>query len=245
MYNNKTQSYIGADVKTAADWRQFISGGRNKTSRTAANNTVVRLTDGGVAIKLHDTDIVTINDNGRIGLNSGGWLSVTTKERIKRYTPARISQKNGIWYMGDGSIFYDGMIIGLDGLPVKPKSPGKTAAYERKLKAIKKDAREYAKGFVEALKAGNIDNPNGGDCWHCALRDDNGTALGDRTGGGDHLRQHIRDKYYVPSLLINAGRAAGYRDEQIGLMGIGGRRLFIDPERNIYKYITKQLQKEL
>ena len=25
----------------------------------------------------------------------------------------------------------------------------------------------------------------------------------------------------------------------------GGRRLFIDPERNIYKYVVKQLQREL
>jgi hypothetical protein len=195
--------------------------------------------EGMIAIKLHDTDIVTVFNDGRMILNSGGWLSVTTKERINRYTNAGISQRGGIWYMKDGSLFYDGMTIKADGTPLKPRA---TAAYEKKLKAIKKQAREYARGYVEALKAGLIDFPNGGDCWACLMKGPKGQET---FPGSNHIQEHMKDKYYVPSLLVNAGRAAGYRDEQIGLMGIGGQSLFIDPENNIYKYIVKQLQKEL
>ena len=115
MFNNQLQANYNGEIKTADQWREFIAGGRSKVDRKAANNTTVRLIDGGVAIRLHSTDIVTIHDDGSMILNSGGWLSVTTKERINRYTPARITQRAGVWYMADGSLFYDGMIIEADG----------------------------------------------------------------------------------------------------------------------------------
>lgn len=236
-YNNQLTGYA-QHSKTANYWREYIAKGRSKIERKIENNTYVRTIENGVAIKLHTTDVVTILENGHQILNSGGWLSVTTKDRINSYSNAGISQRKGVWYMGDGSLFYDGMTIDSDGKPTKPKQP---TDYETKLKAIKKQAKQYAHDFVEALKSGTIDYPSGGDCWACSMRDTNGHTV----MGTDHLKQHIEDKYYVPSLLVNAGRDAGYQDFQIGLMGIGGRKLFIDPERNIYKYVVKQLQKEL
>jgi hypothetical protein len=227
--------HIYHEQKTHAAWLGFIAGGRNKVSRTVANNTTARvMSEGMVAIKLHDTDIVTVFNDGRMILNSGGWLSSTTKERINRYSNAGISQKNSIWYMRDGSLFYDGMVIDVDGTPQKPQMPAK---YEAKLKLIKRDAKVYAKAFVAELQAGNVPMPSGEDCWYCAMFDRD--AVG---GNVEHIREHLREKYYVPSLLVNAGRAAGYRDDQIGMMGIGGRRLFIDPERNIYKFVVRKLQ---
>jgi len=131
-YNNQLTGYAQA-VRSANDWREFIKGGRSKIERKVDNNTYVRLTDNGVAIKLHATDVVTILENGHQILNSGGWQTVTTKDRINSYSSAGISQRNGIWYMNDSSLFYDGMVINADGTPVKPK---KTDAYERKLKVI-------------------------------------------------------------------------------------------------------------
>jgi hypothetical protein len=237
MYNNHTQGSYKKDIMTFSDWSSFIKSGRNKTVRTCANNTQVRLLDdGGIAIKLHHTDIVTITKDNTYILNSGGWQTVTTKERINRYSPAGISQRAGIWYMSDGSLFYDGMEVNSQGLPLKPKATGK---YESEIKTIKKQAREYAKGYVEALQAGLVGMPSGGDCWYCLMFDKDGSAP------AGHIRTHIDDKYYVPSLLVNAGRSAGYRDDQIGLMGIGGQRVYINPENNIYKYIVKRLQAEL
>lgn len=209
----------------------YIQAGRSKTSRPVANNTHARiLEDSRVAVKLHETDVVIISGAGYWELNSGGWLTLTTKDRINKYSPAGITQRNGIWYMRDGSLFYDGIVIDADGIPLKPRKP---EAYEKKLATIKKQARAYAKGFVKALEAGLVDYPGAGDCWGC---------LSGGVIAKDHIAQHIKENYFVPTLLVNAGRAAGYRDEQIGLMGIGGRRIFIDPENVLYKYIVKQLQ---
>lgn len=240
-YNNSTMASYQNSLQTLEGLRDFVAAGRNKTSRTLANNTTARiLNDAMVAIKLHQTDILIFTPN-TVTLNSGGWLSVTTKERINRYTNAGISQKNGVWYMSDGSLFYDGMVVKNDGTPVAPR---KTDKYEKQLKAIKRDVKAYAKKYVEALKAGLIDMPSGGDCWACAMR-----PVGDQSGatvmGASHLRDHMAENYFVPSLLVNAGRAAGYQDFQIGMMGIGGHKLFIDPERNIYRYMVKQLQQEI
>lgn len=240
MYNNHTFSEYQADIKTAEQWREFISAGRNKITRPTANNTTVTMNEqGGAVIRLHQTDIVVIGTKGRARLNSGGWLSSTTKERINRYTRAGIYQRQSIWYMRDGSLFYDGMIINADGTPERPRVPAK---YEAKLKAIKKQAKQYASDFVKALEAGAVAYPSGGDCWACCMRD---VKTGATVMGYEHIKQHIKDKYYVPSLLVNAGRMAGYQDFQIGMMGIGGQRVFINPRQNIYKYIVNELRKEL
>lgn len=242
MYNNNLYGHVSDQVKTANEWREYIDAGRSKIYRKIAGNTTVRKIDDGVAIKLHETDIVTILDNGRTILNTGGWQTVTTKERINRYTKARIYQRASVWYIsdktGNDSLFYDGMRISANGLPLKPKP---TKKYEKQVKAIKKQSKEYAKNYVEALKAGLIDYPNGGDCWACSMRDSEGnTRMGE-----SHLIDHMQEKYYVPSLLVNAGREAGYQDFQIGLMGIGGQRLFIEPERVIYKYMVKHLMRAI
>lgn len=235
--STSTQANYAGDIKTAGEWLQYIAKGRGILRRKTANNTIVEAMDNGaVGIKLHNTFIVIVNANGSFELNSGGWLTVTTKERINRYTPAGIYARAGVWYMADGSLFYDHMIIKADGSPLKPRKP---AAYEAKLKTVKKQAKAYAKGFVAELQAGHVGYPSGGDCWYCSMFDQDGKT------SAEHIRQHIKDKYYVPSLLVNAGRAAGYRDDQIGLTGIGGHRLFIDPERFIYKYVVKRLQAEI
>lgn len=239
MYNNKTMHSHGRDVYDFGYWQALVRTARRGNSKPIANNTRAEFRNGGdaVAIKLHDTDIVTITKDNHYILNSGGWRTVTTKERINRYTPGGISQRKGVWYMRDGSLFYDGIELKSDGTPYSPRKP---AAYEQRLAKIKKDARQYARDFVAALEAGTVGLPSAGDCWGCVFA----TKAHPQPMGAGHIKQHIADRYYVPSLLVNAGRDAGYRDEQIGLMGIGGHRLFIDPENNIYKYVVKELQKE-
>lgn len=217
---------------------------KNRDTRKVANNTYMHKIDNdSIGIRLHDTDVVTVYKNNSIKLDSGGWLTVTTKSRInEHYNTGQwqggISQKAGVWYMHDNSLFYDGVTINKNGRVVKPR---KTDKYEKKLKEIKKQAKEYSKKYVQALKDGLIDYPNGGDCWYCLMFDKKLPSTTDV----NHIKEHIKDNYFVPSLLVNAGRDAGYRDEQIGLMGIGGQRLFIEPDKVIYKYIVKRLQGSL
>lgn len=68
------------------------------------------------AVTLHGTDVVEIyKDNQKI-LNSGGYRTHTTKERINTYGAGRVFQKDFVWYWspsGSKEIvrFEDGMVV--------------------------------------------------------------------------------------------------------------------------------------
>lgn len=66
--------------------------------------------------------------------------------------------------------------------------------------------RAYAKNYVKALKARKVPLPSGGDCWGCCMKD---VKTGKTIMGSDHIRQHLKEKYYVPSLAVNALKAMG------------------------------------
>jgi len=239
-YTNNPTDGIVYSYQAADDLLQ----GRCKESRKLANNTYLQRRDGGlIAVMLHDTDIITINSDNSYTLTSGGWLTVTTKARLNAFSPASIRQEARIWYLSDGSLFYDGVIVDSDGLPVGESVD--PTALEDKLKVAKKQAREYARNFVKALKAGSVPQPSSGDCWFCSMKTEESVTLGDATKNAAHIINHIEEGYFVPWLLVNAGREAGYRDEQLGLMGIGGHSVFINPEQNIYKYVMKRLQADI
>lgn len=64
------------------------------------NNTrLFRRADDCYAVRLHDTDVVTVFANGTIALNTGGWYTMTTKDRITSYAPVRIVSDRGVWYV--------------------------------------------------------------------------------------------------------------------------------------------------
>ena len=74
---------------------------RGKRERRIGNNTWLhRLEDGNVAMLLHDTDIVIWTADG-ISLDSGGWKTPTTKDRM-----TSILQRVGftIWRMGASAL---------------------------------------------------------------------------------------------------------------------------------------------
>jgi hypothetical protein len=57
----------------------------SRKSRIIANNTrLVRRHVWSIALQLHSTDIVTWDRDGSIELETGGWNTVTTRERINR-----------------------------------------------------------------------------------------------------------------------------------------------------------------
>jgi hypothetical protein len=93
----------------------IVRGKRNASRRKVGNNTYAEiLHDGTVAIKLHNTYVVKINPNGTYTLNSGGWQTVTTKDRINKYSPRYVFQKNYEWFVkiNDKTYpFIDGMVV--------------------------------------------------------------------------------------------------------------------------------------
>lgn len=197
------------DYKTASE---LIKGGRNGRKKLA-NNTYLMPVKSGIAVRLHDTDIVTIHPNNDCTLNTGGWMTKTTKERISRYSPVLIHQTNGIWYV-KGQVFTDGMkVSGLGKILSKTASVDKTEKTKRKLDTL---VRNYINGFAKHIASNGLGDPGPGDCWACAMN----VANTDSTNpfgkseplGLSHLLEHFREKYYVPSLLFKAIQDQGYAD---------------------------------
>jgi hypothetical protein len=206
-------------------------------SRLIANNTVEYCrVDGSRVIRLHLTDIITYHYSGCIILNSGGWQTVTTKERLNRYG-FRVWQIDSVWYLRVGGTSY----VWRDGITVYPSGRvvGDGGNVE-KLKALDKQIKNYANGFVKALVDGKIEKPGAGDCWDCSFVSDNGRSMGDMSNS-NHILSHIEEGYHVPSLLVNALKEFGasrYLQSWVGgLLGYHGHSV-----SDMDGYAQKQLK---
>lgn len=84
--------------------------------RKLANNTYLRHASGqpdregnslggagDYAVRYHGTDVVIIHADGNYSLNTGGWYTYTTKDRINRFSPARVWSERGVWYLHSAS----------------------------------------------------------------------------------------------------------------------------------------------
>lgn len=186
------------------------------------NNTWATLDDDGiVSVVLHSTAVVSFSPDGVVTLNSGGWRTVTTKERMNRYAPGvRVSSNRGVWHLGLGSgdvscPFYDG--IQYHGDTMELMSDPLAVLEQQGRDEKRKEVRKAVKGWVARLMA-DPDARNdladklegqdfGGDCLYCRrVSRDDGThaALGDELGGHDHLELHLEEDYFVPLLFVNA-----------------------------------------
>ena len=87
---------------------------------------------------------------------------------------------------------------------VIPKNGKVTGAGKiKKLEKLNKQINVYINGYIKALFNRELPAPGAGDCWYCAWGNEKG-SLGELTGNKDHLLSHFKEKYYVPSLIINA-----------------------------------------
>ena len=180
----------------------------NSRKRKLQNNTYLVKTENGYGIRLHDTIVVEYLPD-RTMLNSGGWKTPTTKKRINEYMPiSYIYQKGGVWYIGQSDcVFQDDCYC----------QDGKWYNIGRNPKVIEKQrkaCRKYAKDFVKAMFAGEVDKPSNGDCWYCVMivskpDKDAGKPLGEACKNKDHILHHIEENYFVPSLLVNACKMFG------------------------------------
>jgi hypothetical protein len=197
------QSYEQAAVKLGS-----------RDSRKLENNTYVQRRGEDIAVRLHNTDVVTYHKDGTITLNSGGWRTSTTKNRINSYIPGRgLHQKNSLWYFSDGEIFEDGIRIDHSGYPFHAVlsgegMPSRKAQIESDMRQKKRRVKEYVDGFCKHIVEGKLAPPSGGDCWYCYFFEKAGQF------SDDHIRYHMSDdqRYYVPSLLFNAIKERGHTD---------------------------------
>jgi hypothetical protein len=91
---------------------KMVRGKTNKDTRKVGNNTYAEiLPDGSVGIALHGTTVVRIHPDNSATLNTGGWYTITTKDRINQYSPVRVYQRKGQWYLESGLEYEDGMVV--------------------------------------------------------------------------------------------------------------------------------------
>lgn len=104
-----------AETETGAIHHRLLTMLGGRTTRKVANNSYV--TDHGdfIAYRLHSTDVVRAYRDGSVILNTGGWQTVTTKDRMNRVIGPvfRIWQTKGEWWiqgrMVQPTYFWDGM----------------------------------------------------------------------------------------------------------------------------------------
>lgn len=99
---------------THAEAVAMVHGKTNRKSRKIGNNTYAEIEyDDSVSIILHGTTVVRFYPNGLVKLNSGGWQTSTTKDRINKYSPVKVYQKNFQWFLTHGTPFEDNMVVGV------------------------------------------------------------------------------------------------------------------------------------
>ena len=93
----------------------MVRGKRNAKRRKVGNNTYAEiLHDNSVGIMLHSTYVVKIHPDNTYTLQTGGWQTLTTKDRINQYSPVRVYQRKYEWFVKINNKeypFMEGMVV--------------------------------------------------------------------------------------------------------------------------------------
>jgi len=223
--------------------------GRCALRRKVANNTwLERRGDDTIAVRLHDTDVVTYHRDGRVQLFTGGWLTVTTKERINRFAPVRVWSDKGRWQVsypvptaaswGDLDShpvvpFADGITLHPDGTMSGYPASIDVAVQDRAIAKTRRDIKRFIDGVTPERIITAWENP-GGDCLLCRF-----------DGHDSCLADHLREDYFHAHLALRAVKAAGYRNSGVVMSMIYGdaQRGRVDDrlKRSLRKLLVKNL----
>lgn len=187
--------------------------------------------DGSRCVRYHHTDVVAVR-RGVVTLDSGGWRTVTTKERINAHNGSGlyVYSDRGEWIVKDCETGAE--VAYRDGLRFRLRdrrfvnAPSDSAVRERR--RLSRAINAFAAQLRDLERWPTLPEPNGGDCWFCLMFDRVEPreaprymyGVGDRTGPagrGDssHLLEHVREGYMHGSLILNALRWCGYGETGI------------------------------
>lgn len=79
---------------------------------------IVTYSENLIALRYHDTFVVRLFSSGDFILDSGGWLTLTTKSRINSLGVCQVYQKNFKWYVTFNEKDYpfsNGMLLQFNG----------------------------------------------------------------------------------------------------------------------------------
>lgn len=203
---------ITGENRTKSQMLTGIKHGYISSKKIARNTIKAQYPDGAVIIRYWDTNVVTINPDKSIVLNSGGFMTKTTKSRIEENTKIRIVQKNNIWYIVRNihhypdrnefdslPMFYDGIHISDNGTLLSEKR----VLPENTIKRFKKDVKKLCSLITED----NIPLPSAGDCYICRF------DLSSKKATSDHLIHHVKEQYLHGSLIWLCLELSGYNPE--------------------------------
>lgn len=201
----------GQKPRTKNEMMKGLKPGFVRSKLTGRNTIKAEYPDGSVIIRYWDTDVVTINPDKSIVLNSGGFMTKTTKERIEEFTRIRIMQKDSIWYIirnihngypltNEGlPLFYDGIHISDDGKILS----GVRVNPEKTVRQFKKDLTNLANMITKESLPGYFADM-AGDCLICKFDLSSGKLT------TDHLINHVKEKYMHGSLIALCLKNSGY-----------------------------------
>jgi hypothetical protein len=230
---------------TYNELNQMFETCRNKDSgKPLGNNTRLFKRGKNLAIRLHNTDVVTVTPKNEFILNTGGWHTVTTKDRINSYSPSPVYSVKGVWNVFNNSkpesVYYDGIKLDKNGHVIsKVISPDKKIA---ELKKLKLKIKKYVDAYCKHIESGKLELPSGGDCYYCQGLVTNFES-GNRSTSSEHLLSHIKERYFVPSLLVNAIKDNGLMTEFWFYSIQSGRDTRV-ARRVLTKYLLKNLRKD-
>jgi hypothetical protein len=142
------------DYQEALD---LIKTARDKCRKPIANNTYLILdtNSNDIAVRLHQTDILTFKPDGSIILDTGGWETKVTKDRMNEYLPqGGVGSTRGVWTVSSGNVEYfyeDGMAINPDGT-----IDGQPTFAERLGKIVGREINTYD-ALIKAIQELSID----------------------------------------------------------------------------------------
>jgi hypothetical protein len=195
----------------------FTPEQRKANKAKIVDNNTFRYTseNGDTVYRLHNTDVVRVRAQGGEVLNSGGYKTVTTKDRINRFSKYQLVSTKGVWYVvsGDKKVpFYDGIVL--------PDAFEASEAKQEKLVKKQESLRKAITKFVaeKIVDGERLPEPNNGDCFFCNFSKDANTGKIATTAlSQDHLLSHVKEKYMHGSLIVLAMRWAGYTPYRIAL----------------------------
>lgn len=118
-YNTRVLTFEDAEALL-----RYQSKKGERPSRKVANNTyLIRRDEDSIGVVLHFTTVVLIHRDGTYTLNSGGYRTHTTKDRLNTFSPAQVFQSQYRWYVGRCTCggaheYFDGIKVDHVGLPL-------------------------------------------------------------------------------------------------------------------------------